>query len=228
MSAISDKFIQIGGTFLVPENEIARKLPKINVFIFDWDGVFNNGTKSSDRGSGFSEADAMGINMLRFNHWRIQKKVPLVFIITGENNSTAIELAKREHFNAIYGQFLSKKKALQHISETYVASYAEMAFVFDDILDIDAANLCSLAFCVKRKASPLFKDFVVENKICHYITGHEGETHAVREISELLIGLTGQYNKTISKRIEFDEDYKQYLSQRNLITTEIETSSLIG
>lgn len=224
MTGIRDKFIQIGGAFLTSEEAIAKKLSKVNVFIFDWDGVFNDGCKSFERGSGFSEADAMGINMLRFNHWRIREKMPLIFIITGENNTTAIEFAKREHFNAVYIRFLNKIQALKHIVETYGVSYDEMAFVFDDVLDIDAARLCKLALCVRRDASPMFKDYLIEREICHYISGNEGGNHAVREISELLLGLTGQYNKTISKRIEFGEDYKQYLSQRNLVVTEIISS----
>lgn len=224
MKKIGDKFSQIGGNFLVPEDEIAKELSKINAFIFDWDGVFNNGTKGSERGSGFSEADAMGVNMLRFNYWRMLGKLPLVIIITGENNTAATDLAKREHFNAVYMRFLKKEQALQHIAKTYGTSYDEMAFVFDDVLDVDAASLCKLAFCVRRNSSPMFKEYIVEHKICHYITGHEGGNHAVREISELLMGLSGQYNETISKRIDFDGDYKQYLFQRNLIITGIETA----
>ena len=81
MGLIEDKFTGLGGKFLISEEEMERELRKVNVFIFDWDGVFNDGFKDSDRGSGFSEADSMGVNMLRFNNWRIQKKAPLVFII---------------------------------------------------------------------------------------------------------------------------------------------------
>jgi 3-deoxy-D-manno-octulosonate 8-phosphate phosphatase (KDO 8-P phosphatase) len=224
MAEIKKKFTQNGGKFLVSTEKIAKEILKINVFIFDWDGVFNNGFKGSGRGSGFSEADAMGLNMLRFNHWRILRKAPLVFIISGENNKTAIEFAEREHLNAVYIQSLNKRNALQHISQTYGVSHNEMAFVFDDILDLGACSLCKLAFCVRRKASPMFRDYIIKKKICHYITGLEGGKNAVREIAELIIGLTGQYVETISKRIEFEKEYKQYLSQRNLVTTKNETS----
>jgi len=226
MSGIREKFIQGGGIFFDSEENITKELVKIKVFIFDWDGVFNDGSKGSGFGSGFSEADVMGLNMLRFNHWRIHEELPLVCIITGENNTTAIELAKREHFNAVFLRFLNKRKALESIAGTYKVSYDEMAFIFDDILDVDAAGMCKLSFCVRRNASPLFQDYLIENNICHYMTGHEGGHHAVREISELIIGLTGEYNKTIRKRIEFGEDYQQYLSRRNRIDTEIENFTL--
>jgi 3-deoxy-D-manno-octulosonate 8-phosphate phosphatase (KDO 8-P phosphatase) len=224
MADIENKFIQIGGKFLVPAAKIAKQVLKTNAFIFDWDGVFNNGVKGSDVGSGFSEADSMGLNMLRFNHWRILRKLPLVFIITGENNKTAIEFAEREHLNAVYIRCLNKKNALNHISQNYGVPCHEMAFVFDDILDIGACRLCKLAFCVRRNASPMFNDYVIKNKVCQYITGNDGGNNAVREIAELLMGLTGQYTATINTRIEFDGAYEEYLAQRNSIFTKNETS----
>jgi 3-deoxy-D-manno-octulosonate 8-phosphate phosphatase (KDO 8-P phosphatase) len=226
MPSIKEKFIQSGGIFFDSEENIAEKLSKISVFIFDWDGVFNDGAKGSERGSGFSESDAMGLNMLRFNHWRIHHKLPYIFIISGENNTNAIELAKREHFNAVYLRFLNKRKAMEKIAGTYKVSYDEMAFIFDDILDVDAAAMSQLAFCARRNASPLFQDYLIENHICHYMSGHEGGHFAVREISELIIGLTGEYSKTISKRIEFGDEYQQYLAQRNKVDTTIETTPI--
>ena len=224
MTGIKDKFTQIGGQFLVSDNDIGKYLSDINAFIFDWDGVFNNGYKDSERGSIFSEADSMGCNMLRFNQWRISKSIPLFFIITGENNDTAVEFAKREHFTGVYTRIKNKRKALENIVVSYDVSFKEIAFVFDDIIDISAAGLCKLALCVRRKSSPLFTNYLVEQSICQYITGNEGGNHAVREICELLMGLTGEYNKTISKRIEFDAEYQQYLSERNSTETRIETS----
>jgi 3-deoxy-D-manno-octulosonate 8-phosphate phosphatase (KDO 8-P phosphatase) len=220
---VVSKFRQMGGTFLASENEIAQKLLQINAFIFDLDGVFNNGIKSFERGSVFSEADSMGINMLRFCYWRIQGKVPFVFIITGENNKSAIDLAEREHFNAVYSRFGNKKLAMEQISEKYQLSFDRMMFVMDDILDINAGNLCGLSFCVNREASALFKDFVIKYKTCHYITANDGGNHAIREISELLMGLLGEYETTIMKRIEYSEEYTRYLLIRNEIITESKT-----
>ncbi len=224
MIGIKEKFIQAGGHFLVSDYEIAEYLSDIHAFIFDWDGVFNNGSKDSERGSIFSEADSMGCNMLRFNQWRISKSIPLFFIITGENNKTAVEFARREHFNGVFSRSLDKRKALEYIMKTYHVSFKEMAFVFDDIADIGAAGMCKLSFCVRRKSSPLFTDYLIEHSICQYITGSEGGNHAVREISELLMGLTGQYNATISERIEFNIEYQHFLSEKISINTKIETS----
>ena len=222
MTSLKHTFEQIGGTFLVEESDIARDLNNIKAYIFDWDGVFNNGVKSFERGSEFSEPDAMGLNMLRFNHWRIHGEMPFIFIITGENNTTAIEFAKREHLNAVYMKFANKREALKHISSNYNLTFDEMVFTFDDILDVDACSKCMLSFCVKRNSSPLFKQYIIERNVCQYITGTTGGNHAVREVCELIIGLTGQYDATISRRIAFEADYINYLSERKLIVPSVE------
>ena len=222
MPDLKDIFVRKGGTFFDSVENIAHDLSGISGYIFDWDGVFNDGRKSSESGSGFSEPDAMGLNMLRFNHWRIHHTLPYVFIITGENNKTAIEFAKREHFNAVFLKFLNKRKAIEKISGTFKVPGDAMAFIFDDILDVDGAGMCKIAFCVRRDASPLFQQYLIDNHTCRYMTGNEGGHHALREISELIMGLSGEYAATIKKRMEFGEEYRQYLTERNRTETATE------
>ena len=77
------------GRFLTPPANIEAKLEKIKAYIFDWDGVFNNGQKDENNTSLFNEIDAMGINMLRFNHYKRKGAMPIFGIITGERNSAA-------------------------------------------------------------------------------------------------------------------------------------------
>src|SRR5215207_7239956 len=89
-----------GRFFLEPE-ELASRLHRVKAFVFDWDGVFNGGEKDEHGSSPFNEVDAMGTNLLRFNHHLRNNAQPAVAIITGENNKAAISFAKREHFNAV-------------------------------------------------------------------------------------------------------------------------------
>ena len=60
---------QAGGEFVASPRDLQHRLQNIRAFIFDWDGVFNNGAKTGAGGSGFDEADAMGTNLLRFGFW---------------------------------------------------------------------------------------------------------------------------------------------------------------
>jgi len=215
--SIQQTFEKQGGVFLSTAEQISSKLEHISCFVFDWDGVFNNGIKDNIKGSPFSEPDSMGLNMLRFSYWLLHGKLPITAIITGANNLTALDFAKREHLNLVHLNSKNKKETILQLANTYSLNPNQIAFVFDDILDLNAAKTCALSFCVKRNASPLFSEFVTKNKLCHYITGHESGKYAVREISELIIGLYGNFDEVISKRMEYKGDYEQYLQLRNKI-----------
>ncbi|MFT4681067.1 MAG: hypothetical protein ACI9FU_000928 [Granulosicoccus sp.] len=99
----------------------------------------------------------------------------------------------------------------------------ELGFLFDDILDLGLAEVCGLRLCVGRTGSPLMDDLVDEKKLFDYRTVNSVNTHAVREICELLIGLNGNYNQTIKERIQFSDQYAEYLELRN--STEVRTHS---
>jgi 3-deoxy-D-manno-octulosonate 8-phosphate phosphatase (KDO 8-P phosphatase) len=218
---LEQEFIKLGGTFITPAKQIKSSLSKTKVFIFDWDGVFNDGRKSNDTDSNFSEIDSMGLNMLRFDYWLRNKKFPLVFIITGMNNQSAAEFAKREHFDGIYMNSKNKREAFESICVNYKIFNHETAFIFDDILDIGVAKMSRLSFFVGRKSNPLLLDYIKQNKIGNYISAHSGEDHAVREICELIIGLSGNFNKALELRIQFTGEYEDYLGKRNSIVTKI-------
>jgi len=203
------------GKFLTDVDAFAEKFSAIKAFVFDWDGVFNNGIKDDNGSSAFSEIDAMGTNLLRFNHFLCKGKTPVVAVISGEKNKAAFTLAKREHFNAVYYKFVHKISALDHLCKQHQLQYHEIAFVFDDVLDFSVANICGLRLMVSRNCNPLLVKFAQENNLADYQTFADGGNHAVREIVELLTGISGKYEETISQRMQFSETYKQYLQLRN-------------
>lgn len=219
--AIKERFEDAGGEFITSLSVFTETLPAIKAFIFDWDGVFNDGFKQDNLGSPFSEPSSMGINMLRFGSYLKTKEIPLVFIITGENNLTAVKLANREHFSAVFVNARNKLDALQHISAQFGMEAKQMAFVFDDILDLGLASKVALRFQVKRKAGPLTDAFVKKNKLADYITANSGNQHAVREICELSMGFLGNFEQTITERMHFSEAYQKYLTQRNQIKANV-------
>jgi len=166
----------------------------------------------------------MGLNLLRFDYWLRNKRFPLVLIITGMNNQSAIEFSKREHFDWIYSNIKNKREAFESICSNSKIFTHETAFIFDDILDLEVAKLSRLSFFVGRKSNPLLMDYIKQNKICNYISGFSGEDHAVREICELVIGLSGDYNRALELRIQFSGEYEEYIGKRNSINTKILSS----
>ena len=212
------------GEFVTDPLVIQEKFSEIQAFIFDWDGVFNAGEKNENSSSSFSEVDSMGINLLRFNHYLKSGNPPLTAILLGENNSGAYAFALREHFDSVYYNFKIKTEALHHFCFTYKLQPAQIAFVFDDVLDLSIASHVGLKIMVGRKCNPLLQHYTLQNKLADYITHADGGSHAVREMSELLIGLSGQYNETISNRINSTDTYKQYMLIRNIPTPVFYTS----
>ncbi|MCF6240011.1 MAG: hypothetical protein L3J74_01550 [Bacteroidales bacterium] len=222
MHDIEKIFKNQGGEFISSLSYIKEKLNTIKAFIFDWDGVFNSGTKGEGISSSYTEADSMGTNLLRFGYWlRNNKKLPFVSIITGENNQSAKKLAVREHFHHIYFKIPNKALAFEHLLKSFQLSAAEVAFCFDDVLEFPIAKQCGLKFMVRRDASPLFKQYAIEHKLCDYITSQQGGNHAVREISDLILGLYGNMNQVIDERTKFSTLYTAYLQERNIPETKM-------
>ena len=203
------------GRFLTPPEQVREKLFRIKAYIFDWDGVFNSGFKDEDGSSPFSEVDSMGTNMLRLNHYLRTGSLPVTAILSGERNKAAFTLARRERFHAAYYSIRNKTTALSHICDTWRIRPEEVAFVFDDILDLSIADQCGLRVMVQRPCNPLLIDFAEKRQLADYITGLDGAHHAVRETAEMLCGISGKYDETISHRIAFSKTYRQYLSLRD-------------
>ncbi len=207
-------FTMKGGEFVSPPSLFLEKLGRIKAFIFDWDGVFNTGIKVGESGSPFSETDAMGTNLLRYSWYLKNNQVPKTFIITGEENPAAQSLARREHFQAIYFKAKDKNKALQTIQDAYGLSGDEIAFFFDDVLDLNVARQVGLRLFLDSGSNPMMTSFVKANTLCDYIP-FSSKPGAVRESAELLIGLNGNYDEVVENRMQFTNTYKNYLEERN-------------
>lgn len=202
----------MGGNFSRPFAEFREKLSGIKAYLFDWDGVFNNGVKTATGGSPFSEVDAMGTNMLRFGHWLKNKNLPFVGIITGEDNPTAQYLAQRERFHSLYFKSSNKLVAFGHFLKSHQLQPHEVAFVFDDVLDLGVAVKCGVRILVKHGAAPMFQNYAIKNEIADYITANDD--HAVRESCELLLSTFDVYEQAIQYRSHFNETYQSYLTIR--------------
>ena len=216
--SLNNEFLNLG-EFIEDQRTIAEKLKNIKAIIFDWDGVFHSGYKKDNSESSFSEADSMGINMLRFSYYLQNNKIPYTAIVTGENNETATYFAKREHFDAIFLKSKNKIEVLDWLTQHKGFTNEEVLFVFDDILDLSMAKVCGLRFMVNREASFMLRSYCKTNNLCDYITKNDGGNHAIREICELAISLGGDYNQVIDKRIKYTGDYSKYIEIRNSLST---------
>jgi len=218
---LKNLFEELGGEFISPSSLFVDKWKKIKAIVFDWDGVFNTGIKGHETTSHFTEADSMGVNMLRFSSWLSNAKKQLkTGIITGQNNESALHFAKREHLNLIYMAKSDKSTAFKELCDSFKLDPDEIMFVFDDVLDLPVAELAGLRIMINRYSSPLFYHHVKSNGLADYISFNEGGENAVREVCELLIGVNDNYSEVMEKRSAFKGDYEAYLKERNSVNTQ--------
>jgi 3-deoxy-D-manno-octulosonate 8-phosphate phosphatase (KDO 8-P phosphatase) len=218
---LEQMFTAAGGVFTLPIAEIESKLRSVTAFIFDWDGVFNDGRKGADSSSGFTETDSMGTNLLRFSFWKDRGSLPFIAILSGEENPDAKKLAEREHFHALFQKVKDKSEIFSRLQKDYQIEPKNIAYIFDDVLDLAVAKQCGLRICVKTNASLLLHKFIMQHSLCDYRSGNSGGNNAVRESCELMIGLIGNYDAILEERIAYSETYQKYFSERQKIKVEV-------
>lgn len=216
--SIETTFTNIGGQFITPVNALTEKLSRVRAVVFDWDGVFNDGTKTGSGSSPYSEVDSMGTNLLRFGLWLHHgQQMPVTAIITGVTNTMANHLAGREHFQACYSQAKHKVDVLHHLLNQHGLKPHEVAFFFDDALDLSVAEVVGVRVMIRRSANPLLTKYVVNNGFVDYLTGHQSGQFAVREGCEMLLGLLGQFEPVMLERLRYRPVYDRYYSERQAL-----------
>jgi len=225
MTELENLYGVLGGRFITPANEIKNKLQKIKAFVFDWDGVFNNGEKQSGGGSNFSEVDSMGQNLLRFSYYLKNDALPLTAVLSGEKNDTAFYFSERECLTYSLFKIPHKLAALEFLCEKEQLQPSEMAYFFDDVLDIPVAERCGLRLMINQKANPLFVNYCIKNGLVDYLSASAGGSFAVRETTELLIGLNGNFDEVVAGRKNNSEEYQAYIQKRRKVRPEFYTLS---
>ena len=221
IQSIAALFSQRGGAFVSTAQQLAERLARVQALLFDWDGVFNTGYKGVTTPAAFSEADSMGTNMLRYGLWRLNGRMPVAAIISGEKNPVADQFARREHFHTLYLGVKDKRKAVDHLRRLHGLGTDAFACIFDDINDLAMAEACGVRCLVHRSAGGLFETYVRTHHLCDYVTGCEAGNHAVREVAELMLGLMGVFEDVIRSRVDYDDQYRQYFAERQAIATRL-------
>ncbi len=218
LAQLAELFSAKGGHFLQSASFIKDKLTGVSVLLFDWDGVFTDGRKDSNRNSTYSELDTMGINLLRFAFWLQNGAIPFTAIITGEENPGAMFVARRDRFDAVYYHVKDKSQMEGRLLADFNVSVSESLFLFDDVLDLGLVEATCISFALRNNASHLFQQYIRTVQKCGYITANTGGEHGIREVCELLMGCMGLFTAVIEHRAAFTPLYRGFLSERNLKT----------
>lgn len=160
------------------QTNLAAKAQKIKLMLTDCDGVLtDNGvyyTQDGEMMKRFSIRDGMGVERLR------NEVGVATGIITGETSGSVIKRAEKLNIEHLYLGIKNKKQMLSAILEETRFVPAEIAYIGDDVNDIEIMNECGLTAC------PSDAMFQVKD-IVDYVCNEKGGHGAFREFAEFII-----------------------------------------
>ena len=158
-------------------NKIIKKCEKIKILLTDVDGVLTDGgmyySAQGDVMKKFHARDGMGVNMLRRNN------IPTV-IITKEKSQIVKRWAKKMNVIKVYDNVLKKELILEKISKKFLVSKSEMAYIGDDVNDLEIIKMVGFSATPKDGIEKMKKNV---DHICH----QKGGNGVLREISDLIL-----------------------------------------
>jgi 3-deoxy-D-manno-octulosonate 8-phosphate phosphatase (KDO 8-P phosphatase) len=167
------------------KNPLLPRLKKIKILISDVDGVMTDAgmyySETGDELKKFNTRDGMGISMLRRAGYRVA-------IVTSENTKIVERRAAKLKVTDLVQGTRDKVGAVDSILKRHSLSWEEVAYIGDDINDLDVMKRVGVAI------TPA--DGVASNKkIAHWVTKAKGGGGCVREICDVLLKFHGGIEK---------------------------------
>lgn len=154
-----------------------KKCKKIKLIITDIDGVWTDGGLyySADGlvMKRFQVKDGMAVNLLRKNGIEVA-------IVSGDASEIGMIRGQRLKIELLYKNVLDKKNILDEICQLRNLKYENIAFIGDDVNDIEAMKLCAIS----AAPSDAVKDVL---KIIDYKCEKKGGEGAFREFADFVI-----------------------------------------
>lgn len=156
---------------------LKKKCFMIKLVITDVDGVLTDGGMYySDKGDimkKFHARDGMGVTLLK------KQKIPTI-IITKEKTKIVKIWSKKMSISHLYDGIQDKSSLLKKISQKYNIQPKNIAFIGDDINDLELLKKVGLS------VTP--NDAILDNKkISDYICKNNGGHGAFRELADLIL-----------------------------------------
>ena len=159
-------------------NKEKRSLNKIKLFATDIDGVMTDSgmyyTERGDEIKKFNTKDGMGLEMLR-------NQGIITVIITSENTNMVYNRGKKLKVDYVYQGVKDKLRILKDICEKLDIRLSEVAYIGDDINDIEVLQSVGLPAC------PLDSDYKVKSIDRIKLLTCNGGQGVVRELSNFIL-----------------------------------------
>jgi len=153
------------------------RLKKIKILLTDIDGVLTDGgmyyTEEGMVMKKFFVRDGMGTSLLHKAGFKTG-------IISTDVSPIANVRGERLKMDFIYLGVWEKDKALEEICKAEKISFEHVAFIGDDVNDIEIVKKVGVAVCPKDASDEI-------KKLAHYICKKKGGNGAYREIVDLIL-----------------------------------------
>ena len=158
-------------------SKLKSKCSKIELVITDVDGVLTDGGRYySEKGEimkKFHTRDGMGINVLLRNGIRS-------VIITKEKSKIVKKWAEEMNVVVVYEDAKKKEKLLPKIRKKFKISNNQIAYVGDDINDINLLKKVGLSACPKNAINQIKRNV-------DYVCLQNGGEGVIREVGDLIL-----------------------------------------
>jgi len=157
--------------------DLFEKAKKIKLVATDIDGVWTDArmyvTPEGEWMKAFSTYDGMAVSLL-------QNKGIIVAILTSENTKIVLARAEKLNIEEVYINEHEKLKRILYLSKKYKISMDEIAYIGDDINDLEVLN--AVGFSALSRNSPIQDQFIPD-----YITKRYGGQGAFREFVDIIL-----------------------------------------
>jgi YrbI family 3-deoxy-D-manno-octulosonate 8-phosphate phosphatase len=156
---------------------LSDKISKIKIVLTDIDGVLTDGSLFyTDEGlvmKKFFVRDGMGAVLLKDNGLEVG-------ILTSDKSETATARGKRLNLELVYYGVKDKRKVLDEICFLRNVKLENLAFIGDDVNDIEALKAVGLSACPQDAIESV-------SSIVDYVCQKEGGRGAFRELADLIL-----------------------------------------
>ena len=165
------------------QDDLAARAQRIRVVAFDVDGVCTDGKlyygEHGEVLHAFFARDGLGMGIAR--------RAGLILVAVSGRTSTHVEARLRELKVPHVLQGVKKKdEALARVLGELGATWAETAFIGDDINDVPPMKKAGLACCVPDAADDVAA-------AAHFVTRRPGGRGALRELLEVVLRAQGRW-----------------------------------
>jgi 3-deoxy-D-manno-octulosonate 8-phosphate phosphatase (KDO 8-P phosphatase) len=169
--------------------QLKSRAEKIKMILTDVDGTLTDGTilvfPDGEELKWYNVRDGMGILLAHLVGFKTG-------FITGKISRPLEIRAEKLRIDELHQGILNKKEILQKIQKKYDLFWEEIAFIGDDLGDLEALQACGLSGAV-ADAHPRVRQNV------HFISQFPGGRGAVREFIDMIFDAQNKWDQVESK-----------------------------